>query len=211
MAKQKQWKEIDLQVPNHDLYLSGALNLIQMSLKGYNRLSVAIIKDKMKKHTRPPTELFALHVYSYADIDDPGDLAALRAPLVTAFYFLRQKHRGIDPQEPRAYSMTYGAQTTGADALTKAQLKQELINVCKIMRRDHTTAAGEVDALLEVMHSGPRPLFWERGGILEQAFDELAQAANIPKLTPKDYIDVEPPWTQCDHPENLKWYEINEQ
>jgi hypothetical protein len=82
--------------------LGAALLLLQKTFVDgqYRDLTVPILQDKMLAHepnsSADATRLL-LYVWSFGAVDDPD---------VSAFFFLRRRHKASNPQERFAYCMT---------------------------------------------------------------------------------------------------------
>jgi hypothetical protein len=155
----------------------------------YRHLSEQILQDKIVSDF--------LHLWSYGDILDPD---------ASAFFFLRVRHKKVDPQEDQALCLTVGARPYDAAApkpgLSTADLRTELGVVCEKART--------LNARLEVMHAGTKPNFRHPAGNLASVYSlAIDPNAAPPQLEGKGKaIKVEDPW--ADGATVMKWWKIKE-
>jgi len=164
----------------------------------YAYLSVGDLRDKMLgPDSQHPNRKVVLHAWSYGPLDDP---------LISAFFFLRRRHKKVDPQAPRAFCMTVGAKPIADGGLAANDLRRELGTVCSLMR----PIANAQTALVEVMHAAARPNFRHPNGNLATAYDDATGSnAVVPKLVSKQaQIDVELAWAET--LTSLTWWNITE-
>lgn len=185
-----------------DNAVASALGLLQASAEGYGRLETIPLLRKMRPGEFPKTKKFCLRLFSYV-----GEEENLEDPLVSAFFFLRRR-RKMGPPDPRglwAYCLSVGAKKEADGGLDKDELKTVLNEVCLIMQSiDRGTE-------LQVMHAQDGPPFYDDNHNLRDAFNELRDAADPPKLIDhptRPTIDVNRPWSYSQGEETLTWLKI---
>jgi len=198
MAAAPAWTNIS---DNQYLPLATALFLLQQTFEDwqYGHLSVEHLRKKILEIDTAPnsTTNQLLYVWSYG---------ALRDPLLSAFFFLRRRHKATGSQ-PKAYCMTVGAKSTGNDALSAAEIRTALAAVCKKMR-----IVLVPNLPLEVMHTDALPNFKDPNGNLATAFNNaIPNNSAPPHLESKGTIDVEPRTAWSDSAATLTWWNLKEQ